>query len=277
MELTNQLQALAHDTRLAVFQLLMRRYPQQVPSGDIAAALGLKANTCSVHLATLARAGLIASERVGTQVRYRVGMGSVGDMMLGLTRECCNGRPDLCAPEMVFPSSEATEMHRAPFHVLFICTGNSARSIMAEAILNAEGKGKFIAHSAGTQPGKAPHPRVLSLLADKGLDSDGLRSKSTEEFSGPDAPKLDFVFTVCDHAANERCPLWPGQPLSAHWGLADPTKATGSAAEVALAFQHAYGTLRNRISAFAALPIATLSRISLQHAIDDIGRQKAPS
>ncbi len=239
-------------------------------SGEIAEALNLKANTCSVHLSHLARAGLIAATRSGTHVRYAVVIDNVSDLMQGVFRNCCNNRPDLC----LHPRQEGKTMTDKPFNVLFICTGNSARSIMAEAILNAEGKGLFQAYSAGTKPAGAPHPQVLEMLSLKGLDESLFSSKSTDIFAGDDAPKMDFVFTVCDHAANEECPVWPGQPMTAHWGVADPTKVEGTQSVKALAFQQTYGLLRNRISAFISLPIATLDRISLQHAVDEIGRQK---
>lgn len=275
--LSAQLQTLGKETRLAIFQLLMRRFPQHVASGEIAMALDLKANTCSVHLAALADVGLIVSERSGTHVRYGIAMAGVSALMNNLFASCCNNRPDLCAPISKIATKKPQDLAQRPFNVLFICTGNSARSIMAEQILNSIGDGKFKAYSAGTAPGAAPHPRVLDLLAQKDIPVDGLRSKSTDEFAGPDAPTLDFVFTVCDHAANEECPVWPGQPMSAHWGLADPTKVIGSDSETALALQQAYGLLRNRIMAFASLPFASLSRISLQHAVDEIGLQKDPS
>jgi protein-tyrosine-phosphatase len=268
---TDQLQTLAHVGRLSTFQLLMRRYPDAVPSGEIAQALGFKANTCSVYLSALANAALVTATRDGTQIRYAIDMNSTATLMQGIFAQCCNNRPDLCltTPQQTEGSLPVTDRI---FNVLFICTGNSARSIMAETILNALGGGRFRAYSAGTAPAAAPHPRVLSLLERKGINTSSLHSKSTEVFAASDAPKMDFIFTVCDHAANEECPVWPGQPMSAHWGLADPTKATGSDSEVALAFQQAYGLLRNRISAFASLPIDTLDRISLQHAVDGIGR-----
>jgi protein-tyrosine-phosphatase len=157
-------------------------------------------------------------------------------------------------------------------NALFLCTGNSARSVMAEAILNNEGNGLFRAYSAGTAPSDGPNSIVLELLKQKDYDTTSLRSKSLEEFAAADAPKMDFVFTVCDHAANEACPAWPGQPISAHWGLPDPVKVEGTDAQKQLAFQQAYGLLRNRITAFASLPFETLDRISLQHKVDDIGR-----
>lgn len=159
-----------------------------------------------------------------------------------------------------------------PFNVLFLCTGNSARSILAEAILNKAGAGKFQAFSAGSQPKGQLHPEARKLLQSLGFDPRGFRSKSWNEFAKPGAPALDFVFTVCDNAAGEACPLWPGQPMTAHWGIPDPAAATGSAAEISLAFKDAYRMLSQRIGIFAALPLRSLDRMSLQAKLRDIGR-----
>ncbi len=164
---------------------------------------------------------------------------------------------------------------RKPFNVLFLCTGNSARSIMAEAILNREGRGKFLAFSAGSQPKGRVHPYTLDLLRKLNFDVGGLRTKSWSEFARPDAPELDFVFTVCDNAAAETCPVWPGQPMTAHWGVPDPAAATGSEAEVRLAFADAFRMLNNRISVFVSLPIRSLDKLTLQKQLDSIGRTKA--
>ena len=154
------------------------------------------------------------------------------------------------------------------YHVLFLCTGNSARSILAEAILNREGGGRFIAHSAGSRPTGAPNPFALDLLQRQGFDTGFARSKSWDEFA---ATKLDFVFTVCDQAAAEECPFWPGQPMTAHWGLPDPAAVQGSDAEKALAFADTYRALHRRIQAFCALPLATIDELSLQARLRDIG------
>jgi protein-tyrosine-phosphatase len=159
-----------------------------------------------------------------------------------------------------------------PFNVLFLCTGNSARSILAEAILNKVGLGKFQAFSAGSQPKGQVHPEARKLLQSLGYDTSGFRSKSWNEFAKPGAPALDFVFTVCDNAAGEACPLWPGQPMTAHWGIPDPAAATGSTAEISLAFKDAYRMLLQRIGVFAALPLRSLDRMSLQAKLKDIGR-----
>jgi arsenate reductase (thioredoxin) len=159
-----------------------------------------------------------------------------------------------------------------PFNVLFLCTGNSARSIMAEAILNKVGAGKFRAYSAGSQPKGQPHPETIRLLQSLEYDTSKFRSKSWNEFARPGAPALNFVFTVCDNAAGETCPFWPGQPMTAHWGIPDPAEATGTPAEVALAFKDAYRMLHQRIAIFAALPIRSLDQLSLQTRLQEIGR-----
>ena len=157
-----------------------------------------------------------------------------------------------------------------PLNVLFLCSGNSARSIFAEALLRDLGGGSLIAHSAGTRPSPAPNPIALEVLARNGHSLDCLTSKHIDIFRAPEAPRMDFVFTVCDSAAAEECPPWPGQPITGHWGLPDPVKAQGSAAERALAFAQTYAALRRRITAFAALPFASLSRLSLQAQVDAI-------
>jgi arsenate reductase (thioredoxin) len=162
-----------------------------------------------------------------------------------------------------------------PYNVLFLCTGNSARSIMAEAILSKLGAGKFRAYSAGSQPKGQVHPETLRLLRSLDYDTSGFRSKSWNEFTAAGAPKFDFVFTVCDNAAAEACPLWPGQPMTAHWGVPDPALATGTAAEVALAFKDSYRMLRQRIEVFTALPLRSLDRLTLQHKLSEIGRTTA--
>jgi arsenate reductase len=159
-----------------------------------------------------------------------------------------------------------------PFNVLFLCTGNSARSIIAECLLNRLGQGKFQAFSAGSEPKGRVHPLTLRLLRNSNFDVTGLRSKSWDEIAVPYAPKLDFVFTVCDNAANEICPIWPGQPMTAHWGVPDPAAVLGDETQKYLAFADTMRMLNQRIDIFISLPIASLSNISLQRQLDDIGR-----
>lgn len=161
------------------------------------------------------------------------------------------------------------------YNVLFLCTGNSARSILGEAIMNRLGAGKFAGYSAGSDPKGQVNPHAIHLLESLQHDISGLRSKSWSEFAKPGAPPLDFVFTVCDNAANEVCPVWPGQPMSAHWGLPDPAAVEGTEAEIAAAFAETYRHLRNRISAFCALPFDTLDRMTLQARLTKIGKGEA--
>ena len=161
-----------------------------------------------------------------------------------------------------------------PYNVLFLCTGNSARSIIAEAILNNVGAGKFRAYSAGSQPKGQVNPHTIQLLRSLGYNTLGYRSKSWDEFAKAGEPKFDFVFTVCDNAAVEACPVWPGQPMTAHWGIPDPAEATGNSAEVALAFKDAYRLLNQRIGIFAALPLRSLNQLVLQNRLHEIGQME---
>jgi arsenate reductase len=163
------------------------------------------------------------------------------------------------------------EQPARPFNVLFLCTGNSARSILGEAILNRIGKDKFVGYSAGSQPKGTVHPQALALLERLGYPTGGLRSKNWNEFAASGAPQLDFVFTVCDNAANEICPVWPGQPMTAHWGVPDPAAMQGSEAEIARAFRDTFLMLQRRIELFANLPVRSLDRMSLKKHLDDIG------
>lgn len=163
-------------------------------------------------------------------------------------------------------------MANTPFNVLFLCTGNSARSIMAESILNQLGGGHFVAYSAGSYPSGKVHPMALALLAQNKIPTEHLRSKPWDEFAAPGAPKLDFVFTVCDKAAGETCPVWPGQPMTAHWGIADPAAVEGMEAEKEHAFFNAFRELSQRIRIFTSLPIRSLDRIKLQERLSAIGK-----
>ena len=274
-EIPARLATLGHPQRLAIFRLLVRRYPDRVPAGELADALGLKPSTLSAYLAALMQAGLVTQERAGTSLRYAVAIAEVRRTFDYLLLDCCRGRPELCSPLSQPRITGAPAMSDPRYNVLFICTGNSARSIFAESILRREAGDRFAAYSAGTRPRSELNPFALEVLEQKGHDIGVLRSKNVAEFQGADAPRFDFVFTVCNQAANEECPAWSGQPVSAHWGMPDPVKAEGTDAQKSLAFHQAYGALLNRIKAFAALPIASLDRISLQKAVDEIGRTEA--
>ncbi|MFA7430695.1 MAG: metalloregulator ArsR/SmtB family transcription factor [Rhodospirillaceae bacterium] len=251
------LSALGHEARLAVFRLLSAAGEQGLSAGALAGALGVPPSTLSFHLKDLRMAGLIDARRVGRSIIYRADPDAVG-VMLG------------------FLQGRATAMASGVYTVLFLCTGNTARSIMAEAILNHEGSGRFKAYSAGSQPRGSVHPEALRLLERQNYPIDGLRSKGWEKFAAPGAPVMDFVFTVCDDAAQEACPTWPGQPMSAHWGVPDPAAFQGDEKATALVFADAFRMLYNRIGIFTCLPIASLDRLSLQTTLDNIGRCETP-
>lgn len=281
--------ALAHAGRLDIFRLLVRRAPDEVPAGEIAAALGLRSSTTSNQLAELERAGLIASRRDGRVVRYRPRLDAAAELIGFLGAECCRGRPEACAPLLAQGFTQGPGMRAAArgetedgtmkadgkFNILFLCTGNSARSVFAEAIIKEIGADRFNGFSAGSQPRGSVHPRAAALLANRGIDPSQFRSKSWDEFAGPDAPEMDFVVTVCDQAANEPCPYWPGQPMTSHWGVPDPALVEGNDAEIGLAFAEAYRVLYNRISIFISLPIESLERLSLQKKMDEIGEMRS--
>ncbi|MEM9676926.1 MAG: arsenate reductase ArsC, partial [Pseudomonadota bacterium] len=230
----------------------------------------------------LTGAGLLDQRRAGTSLLYRINMEAAQAVVSDLFLDCCKGRPDLCPPFVAHIQSAPDASGKAQggaqeqrkYNVLFLCTGNSARSIFAESILRDVAGDRFNAFSAGTKPYSELNPKAVALLTEKGIETDTLRAKHMAEFQREDAPQMDFLFTVCDRAANEECPAWSGQPISAHWGQPDPVKIDGEPAEQALAFQQAYGMLRNRITAFAALPFPSLDRISLQNRVDAIGADK---
>ena len=268
IQTAEQLSTLGHEQRLLVFRMLMRRFPDTVPAGELADQLRIKPSTLSNYLNALLRSGLVTQKRSGTSLLYSVEMKTVQQMFDVLMNDCCRGRPDICMP---FAKGNDPMTDRK-FNVLFICVGNSARSIFAESLMREIGGDRFNVYSAGTKPYSELNPIAVQVLQDKGHDTSVLRSKNVSEFTGPDAPHLDFVFTVCNQAANEECPPWDGQPISGHWGMVDPVKATGTDAERSLAFQNAYGALKHRIQAFTSLPVESLDRIALQAAVDEIGR-----
>jgi protein-tyrosine-phosphatase/DNA-binding transcriptional ArsR family regulator len=257
------LATLGHHGRLAVFRLLMRFAPQPVRPTEMAAALDVKQNTLSHYLADLTAAGLVKVQREGRSLLYSVDLDRTEALIGYLALDVGRARPDLLPRHPAQPDSA--------FNVLFICSGNSARSIFAEALLRDLGGDRFRAFSAGTRPGSSLNPFALDILGRNAHATADLRAKHVAEFQQPDAPKMDFVFTVCDAAAAEDCPPWPGQPITGHWGLPDPVKATGTDAEKALVFAQTYAALRRRVAAFVALPFDQLNRIALQARVDGIG------
>jgi arsenate reductase len=280
--------ALAQETRLELFRLLVARGPEGLPAGVIAERLRVLPASLSFHLQQLVHAGLIVQRRSGRQLIYSAEYDAMNALMAYLTENCC-GRGAACAPvcnpaEIFAPTDPDSSVWRAaaepvasarPYNVLFLCTGNSARSILAEALLSHWGKGGFRAFSAGSFPRGAVHPSALELLESVHLPTDGLRSKSWDEFAVAGAPRMDFVFTVCDRAASELCPVWPGSPVGAHWGVPDPAAVEGSPSDKRHAFRAAYLELESRIKLFAALPLDKLDRLAIARQIDAIGRVEA--
>ena len=261
--------ALAQDTRLRIFRHLAQSGPQ--PAGQIGEAFGLPLATLSFHLKTLQQTGLLDCRREGRQLIYQARCAVIVELLAYLTEHCCALPSSTTIPLENLTRNPVT-MPDKIYNVLFLCTGNSARSILAEVLMNHHGQGRFRAFSAGSHPTGRVNPYALRLLELQGLPCDGLRSKSWDEFATPDAPTLDFVFTVCDNAAGEVCPFWPGQPLTAHWGVADPAAAEGDDALKMLAFRSAFRELENRIRIFTSLPIHSLDRLTLQARLDDIGQ-----
>lgn len=262
-DLLSRLTALSHPQRMGIFKLLMRRYPDALPAGEIGEVLGLKASTTSAYLSTLHDTGLITQSRNGTFLFYSINMDCAKRVVTDLFMDCCGGRPDLCPETPVLKNTRK-------FRTLFLCKGNSARSIFAEAILRHEAGDRFDAMSAGTQPKAGPNLAALETLRRAGLETQGLSSKPIT--AALDAGPFDFVFTVCNLAANESCPSWDTQPITAHWGIPDPVGAGHTPAEKRLVFQSCFDALRARILAFTALPFDSLNRAALQHHLDDIGR-----
>jgi ArsR family transcriptional regulator, arsenate/arsenite/antimonite-responsive transcriptional repressor / arsenate reductase (thioredoxin) len=270
---THAFATLGHPDRLAVFRLLMRFAPRGVRPTEIAEALGLKQNTLSHHLADLAASGLVTVERQGRSLFYSADIRTAEALIGYLALDVGRARPDLLSQLLAERKDPA--MRDTDFDVLFICSGNSARSIFAEVLLRDLGQGKFQSFSAGTRPNTELNPFALEVLRRNGHDISGLRAKHISEFQQPGSIVMDFVFTVCDTAAAEECPPWPGQPITGHWGLPDPVKATGTESEKALVFAQTYAALRRRIAAFVELPFDSLTRLSLQSRVDAIGATAA--
>jgi protein-tyrosine-phosphatase/DNA-binding transcriptional ArsR family regulator len=265
--------ALSQESRLVALRLLIERGPNGLLAGAIADRLGLPASTTSFHLATLERAGLVQSTRQGRQVRYAARFITLRAVLGFLTESCCVGRPDLCGDlaRLLPDIQEETTIMAPAFNVLFLCTRNSARSIMAEAILTRAGGERFHAYSAGSDPAVAPMPDVLAKLKALGHDISGLHCKSWDAFTGPEAPRMDFVIALCDTLDNQLCPDFGDKAVTGAWPMPDPAKFTGSAAEQSTLLNELYASLRRRIEIFVSLPFATLDRMALRTRLDEIG------
>lgn len=271
-DLLNQLACLSHAGRMSVFRLLMRRYPDAVPAGEIAKAVSLKASTTSVHLANLLSNSLITQTREGTSLLYAVNLDGAQGLVRGIFEDCCGGRPDLCPVDLTQLSPPANRLRS----VLFVCTRNAARSIMAEALLRHIAGDQFQVYSAGTAPDDAPDPLTLATLSTQGIAIDGLQTNHLADLTGPNVQHFDFVFTVCDQAANQDCPTWPGLPITAHWGVPDPMQPSTNGPRAA-DFREAFEAIKDRVTAFAGLPFDTLDPVSLQRHIDAISTILEPA
>ncbi len=271
--MVGQLAALAQASRLAVMRLLARYQPFGLPAGDIARLVAVPHNTMSTHLALLEAAGLVRSRRDGRQIIFAVDAEACAMLarqvsgVFGLTGAA--GPPALPRASIV-PVVRQQQASDKPWRVLVLCTANSARSLMTEALINREGKGRFVAVSAGSQPAGAPHPEALRLLAGLGYSTAQLASKDWRIFSDEGVAPFDIVITVCDAARGEPCPAWPGHPLSAHWGIADP--AAAPAPEQRAAMLDAYRQLSARVTSLVNLPIGTMDLASLKAALGTIAR-----
>jgi arsenate reductase len=278
---TLALSALAQPTRLRVFRRLVRAGQAGLPAGEIADGEAVPHNTMSTHLAILVRAGLLRSRRDSRSMIYAVNLAGTRAFLTYLVSDCCGGRPEFCVPlveiaeqmtaayDRYQPLAEAGEGR--VFNVLFLCTANSARSIMAEVVLNELGRGRFRGFSAGSHPAAKPMPAALARLRGLGHDVSGVRSKSWQEFLTPGAPRMDFVIALCDILEGQSCPEFGRNALTVSWALPDPAKFSGDAAERATMFNELYASLRRRIEIFINLPLASLDRRALRARLDQIG------
>jgi ArsR family transcriptional regulator, arsenate/arsenite/antimonite-responsive transcriptional repressor / arsenate reductase (thioredoxin) len=265
--------ALAQETRLNLMRLLATRGASGMAAGELASQLGQPPSTLSFHLSALEQAGLVQSTRQGRHVIYAVRFAGLRALFSFLTETCCSGRPELCGDlARLLPEDPLEDDRMNPaFNVLFLCTHNSARSLMAQAILEQIGKGRFKAYSAGSEPAARPMPEVIDKLEALGHDVSGLHCKSWDEFAGPDAPRMDFVITLCDTLRGQDCPDVGDRPVTGAWPLPDPAKFTGTPTERSTMINELYGMIRRRLEIFINLPYASLDRMALKKRLDEIG------
>jgi protein-tyrosine-phosphatase/DNA-binding transcriptional ArsR family regulator len=268
--------ALSQETRLDVLRLLIAEGANGLPAGDLGLRLGIPASTLSFHLAALERAGLTQSTRQGRQIIHAARFHGLRQLLGFLTETCCGGRPELCG-DLARLLPEKDQGMTPAFNVLFLCTHNAARSIMAEAILRQLGGERFQAYSAGSDPNAAPNPEVLAKLRAFGHDGAALRSKSWHEFTGLNAPRMDFVIALCDTLDGQTCPDFGALAVTAAWPLPDPVKFNGSATERATMLNELYASLRRRLEIFTALPFASLDRMAMKVRLDEIAGTGFPA
>ncbi len=266
--------ALGQPTRLALLRLLLTAGPGGLHAGEIAYRLNLAPSSLSFHLRALEQAGLVAATRHGRNLAYAAQIAALRALLGFVAEACCAGRPDLCG-DIATLIPEDAHMAHAPFNVLFLCARNSARSIMAEAILDRIGRPRFEGHSAGSDPSpEGPLPAVLDKLRALGHDVSELHSKSWNVFTGADAQKVDFVIALCDTLNGQACPDFGDTVLTAAWPLPDPSKFTGTKAERATLLNELYASLRRRLEIFISLPVTTLDRMALQARVEELADPK---
>jgi protein-tyrosine-phosphatase/DNA-binding transcriptional ArsR family regulator len=272
-EIAEGFAALAQETRLSLVRALVACGPDGMAAGDVASKLGLAPSTLSFHLSALEQAGLIQSTRQGRHIIYAVRFAGLRALFAYLTETCCGDRPELCSDlARLLPDPEPPEDRMTgTFNLLFLCTHNSARSLMAEAILTQLGRGRFNVYSAGSEPASRPMPEVIEKLRALGHDTSRLRCKSWDEFTGPNAPRMDFVITLCDTPQGQVCPDFGDRPVTAAWPLPDPAKFSGSAVEQATMINALYGMIRRRLEIFINLPYTALDRLALKKRLDELG------
>ena len=263
--------SLAQATRLAAVRHLLAVHPQSLPAGEIARLCEVPHNTMSTHLGILSRAGLISVEKDGRSMNYRADVDGFRDLLEFLSRDCCNGRPELCGDAFDLPSEATGKFMTPAFNVLFLCTQNSARSIIAEALLEKVGRGRFRAYSAGSDPAREPVPEVIDRLKALGHDVSRLHSKSWDEFRGPQAPRMDFIIALCDAPNGQFCPDLGAQFVTGAWPLPDPAQFTGSSTERTTLLNELYAMIRRRIEIFTSLPFDSLDRMAIKARLDEIG------
>lgn len=268
-----RLTSIAQPTRLQAFKLLLSAYPESIAAGEIARRCKVPHNTMSTHLAILTRAGLIEVAKDGRAMNYSADVSGYRALVGFLTDGCCGGRPELCREATLHEGARdlGPAAVTPAFNVLFLCTHNSARSIMAEAVLARAGAGKFRAYSAGSDPSVAPLPEVVEQLRKLGHDVEGMRCKPLAEFTGPSAPRMDFVIALCDTPEGQFCPEIDNRFVTAAWPLPDPARFDGSTVERTTLLNELYAMIRRRIDIFVSLPFQSLDRMALKARLDEIG------